>query len=181
MTLGTRSPPTRHHNGEIELKIVASALLTAALVGCASYKPVPDGYTGPVATVTDSGVVEDQSKAQLFVLAEVDGNRITNSFGASAQASYGQGFSLTTHIVERQVPAKSMTVVLRGSHTTGAPIQAIFSQVAGTFFSVEGPVAFSPKENGKYVVNGELKKEGSSVWIEDAETKQVVTEKVVKQ
>ena len=116
----------------------------------------------------------------MFVIEQIDGNRIGNSFGASAQASSNQGFRLTTRFVERQVPAKPMKVGLRGSHTTGAPIQAIFSQMAGSFFSVEGVVDFSPKPNGKYVVKGELKKEGSSVWIEDAETNQAVTERVVK-
>lgn len=53
------------------------------LVGCATYKPIPDGYTGPVASVTDSGRYEDGSKAQLFALTEIDSNRIMNSFWAS--------------------------------------------------------------------------------------------------
>lgn len=73
-----------------------------------------------------------------------------------------------------------MKVKLLASHTTGAPIQTLFSQVAGTFFSVEGTVDFNPQPNGSYVVKGELKNEGSAVWIEDANTNQPVTEKVVK-
>ncbi|MEO7886765.1 MAG: hypothetical protein ABI893_07295 [Polaromonas sp.] len=164
----------------MKLKLIAPAFFLVALSGCASYKPVPEGYTGPVATVSDSGFAEDSRKAQLFVIDGVDGNRIANSFGASAGASYGRGFALTTSIVERQVPAKPMKVALRASHTTAAPIHAIASQMAGTFFSVEGVVDFTPQPNGKYVVKGELKKESSSVWIEDAETQLPVTEKVVK-
>lgn len=164
----------------MKLELIAPALLLVVLSGCANYKPVPEGYTGPVATVADSGFAEDGSKAQLFVLDGVDGNRIANSFGASASASHGRGFALTTSIVERQVPAKPMKVSLRASHTTAAPIQAIASQMAGTFFSVDGVVDFTPQPNGKYVVKGDLKKESSSVWIEDANTQQPVTEKVVK-
>ena len=162
------------------MRLLFSVLLALPLVGCATYKPVPEGYTGPIATVADSGFTEDGTKAQLFVLSEVDGNRIRTSFEASANASYGKGFSLTTVFVKREVPAKPMKVKLLASHTTGAPIQALFSQVAGTFFSVEGTVDFNPQPNGSYVVKGELKKEGSAVWIEDANTNQPVTEKVVK-
>ena len=162
------------------MKSITAALLAVALVGCAAQPPVPEGYNGPVATVSDSAFSESRMKAQLFVLAEVDGNAIPNSFGASARASQGAGAALTTKLVDRQVPAKPMKVKLLASHTTGAPIHAMFSQAAGTFFSVDGVVDFSPKPDGKYVVKGVLKKEGSSVWIEDADTKQPVTEKVVK-
>jgi hypothetical protein len=131
------------------LKSFVAAVAGAFLVGCATYKPVPDGYTGPVASVADSGFPEGGTKAQLFVLSEVDGNKIPNSFTASAQASYGQGFRLNTRFVERLVPAKTMKVVIRGSHATGAPIQAMLSQAAGTFFSVEGAVEFTPKADAR--------------------------------
>lgn len=151
------------------------------LVGCATYKPIPDGYTGPVASVTDSGRYEDGSKAQLFALTEIDSNRIMNSFWASANASQGRGFSLTMSITDRQIPAIPTKVTLKGSHTTAAPIHAIASQMAGTFFSVQGTVDFSPKPNGKYVVKGELKKGASTVWIEDSETGLLATEKVIEQ
>lgn len=111
---------------------------------------------------------------------EIDGNRIANSFGASASASHGQGFALTMAVIDREVPAKPMRVTIKASHTTAAPIHAIASQMAGTFFSVEGVVDFDPKPNTKYVVRGELKKEGSAVWIEDVMSGQVVTQKITK-
>jgi hypothetical protein len=154
--------------------------LLLALTGCATYQPVPQGYTGPTASVRDSGFSEDGTKAQMFALMEIDGNRLSNAFGASAIASQGRGSSLTTVYPERAVQIRPMKVMLRGSHATGAPIHAMASQMAGTFFSVEGTVTFAPTANGKYVVKGELKKEKSSVWIEDAETGQAVTEKVTK-
>jgi len=156
-------------------------VMATALSGCATYNPIPEGYTGPVATVTDSGGAEDGSKAKLFALMDIDGNRIMNSFWASANASHGRGFALTVVISERQVPAKPMKAMLKASHTTAAPIHAIASRMAGTFFSVEGVVDFSPRSGGRYVVRGELNKGGSTVWIEDAETGQPVTQKVVEQ
>ncbi|HJV28331.1 MAG TPA: hypothetical protein VJ673_21825 [Aromatoleum sp.] len=167
------------------MKRVFLLLLAANLFGCATYRPVPEGYAGAVARITDSGYSENGyseggSKGQLFALTEINGNRIMNSFWASANASRGQGFALTVVISDRQVPAEPMKATLRASHTTGAPIHAIASQLAGTFHSVEGTVDFSPKPNGKYVVKGELKKGGSAVWIEDADTGEPATEKIVE-
>lgn len=158
--------------------IVAVLAISISLASCAIYKPVPDGYTGPVAMLADSGFSEDGTKAQLFSLMEVDGNAVQSSFGASASASYGQGFALTTRIVSRPIPAKPMKVKLKGAHTTGAPIHAIFSQMSGTFFSVEGIADFDPVPGGDYVVKGTLKKNGSLVWIEDVRTGEAVTRKI---
>lgn len=161
------------------MKITLAALFALTLTGCATYQPVAPDYSGPVATVSDSGFSESRTTAQIFVLSQINGNRIADSFHASAAASYGQGFALTTRYVERPVPATPMKVVLRGSHATGAPIQALVSQASGTFFSVEGTVDFSPHPGGKYIVKGELKKEGSSIWIEDSSTQKPVTQKVL--
>ena len=113
---------------------------------------------------------EDGSKAQLFAAVELDGNRIMNAFWASANASNGRGNSLSTVFPERKVKASPMIIALKGSHATGAPIAAIASQMAGTVFSVEGVVDFTPKPDGKYVLKGQLKTEKSTVWIEDSET-----------
>jgi hypothetical protein len=157
------------------LKRVFLALIPFVLAACATYEPVPKDYTGPTATVRDTGFSEDGTKAQMFALVEIEGNRVMNAFWASANASHGRGASLTTVYPERQVQARPLKVMLRGSHATGAPIHAMASQLAGTFFSVEGAVDFSPKPNGRYLIKGELKKEKSRVWIEDADTGQPAT------
>ena len=126
--------------------------------------------------MSDSGFAESGTKAQIFGVTEVDGTPIRTSFGATAGASSGQGFSITTRYLSRPVPAKPLKLKLKGSHQTGAPIHAIFSQAAGSFISVELTIEFTPAPEGLYVVKGELKKEGSTLWIEDA-----VTGKAVKQ
>lgn len=43
---------------------------------------------------------------------------------------------------------------------------------------MKGEVDFEPKEGKEYVVVGELGKSGSSVWIQEMETKEIVTTKV---
>lgn len=162
--------------------LLSTAILSTALLasGCATYEPVAKDYTGPTATLRDTGFSEDGSKAQMFAAVEIDGNRVMNAFWASANASQGQGNNLSTVFTERKVTAAPMKVTLRGSHATGAPIAAIASHIAGTFFSVEGVVDFAPKSDGKYVVRGELKKERSTVWIEDLETGKPVSSVVSK-
>jgi hypothetical protein len=163
----------------VKRRIIMLALATS-LVACASYEPMPKGYTGPTASVRDSGFSEDRTKAQMFAVVAIDGQSIANAFGASAQASQGRGESLTTVFTTRDLPIKPMKVTLRGSHATGMPIHAMASQLAGTFFSVEGVVDFTPETSKRYVVKGELKKEKASVWIEDAETGKAVTAVVSK-
>ena len=159
------------------MKRFLSLLAAFALTGCASlHEPVPPGYTGPTAQVADSGKYEDGSKAQFFVVQEVDGKTINSSIYESRRASQGRGFSLSARYISRALPAVPMKVKLLGTHQTAAPIHEIASRAAGTFFSVEGIVDFSPAAGGKYIVKGELKKEGSSVWIEDVATNQPVTE-----
>lgn len=160
-------------------KLAIACLLVAQVVGCAAYKPVPDGYTGPTANVTDHAEYESGGKGRFFVMEAVDGNRIENSVSASRSASYGKGFNLTIKHVQRLVPIRPMKVTITGTHATAAPIHAFASMAAGTFFTVSGVVDFSPEVGKNYRMTGELAKESASVWIEDSETKQPVTEKVV--
>ncbi|MBI3384488.1 MAG: hypothetical protein HY019_21020 [Aquabacterium sp.] len=163
------------------MKKLLISLAITTLAGCATYKPIPENYAGPIATVVDSGQSEDSTKAQIFALTEIDGHGIRDSFGTSHQASYGQGASLRLEITERQVPAHAMKVKIRGSHATGAPIHELASRAAGTFFEVEGVVDFNPQADKRYKVVGTLSKRDSAVWIEDEATHQPVTQKVLNQ
>ena len=113
------------------------------------------------------------------MITEVDGQRINNAMIESQQASAGQGLVLTPRGTVRRVPATTMQVKLLATHQTAAPIHEIASRALGTFFSVEGVVAFTPTPNLLYRVKGELTKERSSVWIEESESGRVVTEKLV--
>lgn len=161
-------------------RFILTALIFLWAAGCATaYRPIPEDYYGPMATVNDSGAVESGSKGQLYVLAAIDGNAIKTSLDATRDKSHNKGFNLTV-VVGRRVQAKPMKVKLVATHTTEAPIHEFASRVAGTFFSVEGEVEFNPSADGTYVVRGDLKKEGSSVWIEDAQTHERVAEVVAQ-
>ena len=163
------------------MKYLTVLLAAASISGCSTYQPVPDGYAGPTAKVRDTGgYIDTWTKGKIFSLTEVDGQQIKDSFMTSNKASSGQGFTLSLDLQERLVPAKPMSVKLRGSHITGAPIHAIASKAAGTYFTVEGIVLFAPKPDTLYLVKGELKSGASSVWIEEEASGKVVTEKVVE-
>lgn len=159
-------------------KLITLAAALTLLSGCATYKPIPEGYSGPTATIADSYIREDSSKGQLFVLAAYDGHQIDNGISATRRATEGQGFHLSVQDALRRVPAKPFKAKLVATHVTGAPIHELYSRARGTFFSVEGEIEFTPAPDGDYIVRGELKEDGSSVWIEDARTKQPVTAKI---
>jgi len=153
--------------------------LTFVFAGCATVsKPVPDDYKGPRVQLSDTGMQEDGSKGQFFVATEIDGSAIQNALRETRSASYGQGFSLSSRYTTRDVPVRPMKIKLTATHQTAAPIHAIASLMAGTFFSVDGVVDFKPIEGHQYEVTGELKKERSCVWISDVESKEPATEKV---
>lgn len=136
---------------------------------------VPDDYKGPVAYIADSVVQEDGSKGQVFFVDAIDDKPIQSALTATRRASYNQGFALSLHSEMRRVPVAPLKLRLVASHVTAAPIHEFASRVAGTFFFVEGEVSFTPVEGGDYVVKGELKKDGSSVWLADAKTLEPVT------
>lgn len=160
------------------IRPLTCAILVLLLSACQTYTPVPEGYTGPVATLTDSGVSLSGSKAHLWVASEIDGKQIEDSFGASAMASHGQGFHLNMQVISRKLPVRPMKVKLRGDVATGAPIHAMFDKLTGSVQSVEGVVDFTPVAGAAYTVRGELKDAGSTIWIEDDATHQPVTTKI---
>jgi hypothetical protein len=159
---------------------VAAALLF--LAACATHhNPVPDGYTGPVATLIDTGTTEDGSRARIFYVESIDDIRIDNARSATRRSSYGTGMSLHMRTHERQIPVRAMKLKLIGSHVVAAPIHEIASRAAGTFFEVEGVIEFTPQPGATYLVRGDLKKQGSSVWLEQVGVDGPVTPKIVGQ
>lgn len=161
------------------MKYVVTLGLAVFLTGCATVAPsVPDGYKGPVVRLEDTGYPDGGGKAVFFAAMSIDGIDINNSMRQTRMASSGQGFHLSARYIVRDVPVRPMKVKLIGTHQTAAPIHEMAARMAGTFFSVEGTVDFKPVEGKYYSVSGELTKEKSCVWIEDAHSKELSSEKV---
>lgn len=157
--------------------VLLALLLSAGLSACILTPPrAPDPViSGPRATIADSGRGESRAKGQLFVLAAIDGQPIDDSLAATRRATLDPEM-LTMVISERDIPARPMKATLLASHITSAPVFTTTSQLNGTFQTLRGTVDFSPKQHGHYVVKGELRRGGSSIWIEDADTGQIVSE-----
>jgi hypothetical protein len=161
------------------IKFVVLPLIAIAVTGCATVtNPVPEGYSGPVVSLADSGVSESGSRGRIFAVTEIDSASIENSLRQTRIASHGQGFSLSLRQTTRVVPVRPAKLTLVGTHVTAAPIHEMAARIAGTFFSIDGTVDFKPVQGKAYEVTGELTKESTCVWVADVETKQPVTEKV---
>lgn len=161
------------------MRILLSLLCVAGLSACASYAPsVPADYKGPTVALTDYYIPEERSKAQLFYVDAVDGKQIESSLVASRRATSGQGFSVSMVALTRQVPVQPLRLKLIGTHFIGAPIHELASRAAGTFYSVEGELSFTPVEGRSYFVKGQLQKTGSFACIADASTEQCVSDKL---
>lgn len=158
-----------------------AVLLSALLLGCATTEsPAPQGDTGPTARIGEHAFKEDNTKAQIFYIASIDGKPVISTIHATRMASGGMGFSVAIRYVEHTVPARPLRLKLVGTHFTGAPIHEIASRAAGTFHHVEGEIHFTPEPGGYYYVTGKLQKEGSSVWLADANTERRVSEVVTE-
>jgi hypothetical protein len=149
--------------------------LLMLLSGCVTVnKPIPDGYTGPTANIKDSLKYHSSRKTDFFFLQAIDDRTIPDSLIATRMKSYGKGSAMTLVLIDRNVPAQMADFKIVGRTEYAAPILAL----TGTVYQVEGKVHFSPEDGKTYVVKGELGEKYSAVWIEDANSHEVVGEKI---
>ena len=135
---------------------------------------VPNDYKGPFAVISDSVTPQAAIKSDLFYLSAIDGQRIKDSLIATRQGNSGRGRYLYTTIIDRPVLAQPGTFKIFGRTAYGAP----FDEITHTVYEVSGDVHFTPQPSGHYVVRGILGAGYSAVWIEEADTRTVVGEKI---
>lgn len=129
----------------------ASLLMLALLSSCATYGPsVPVGYTGPTAQIADSAQVHSSSKVDDFYVHKIDGREVKNSRHESIARNQGLGFYMEPHVLDRAVPAQSVTVEVMGRTEYAAPILALTLPV----YQVKGAVTFTPEAGKRYMVKG---------------------------
>jgi PBP1b-binding outer membrane lipoprotein LpoB len=152
-------------------RVLVVLILSITLNGCATYAPsVPDNYNGPIATVKDSVKTYSTKKADFFYLKAIDGNTIEDSRSRTLRVNSGRGLYMEPVVLDRNIPAKECTVTIVGRTVYAAPILAL----TNTVYEVSGDMVFNPEQNKTYIVKGELGKEYSAVWIEEAESKQII-------
>jgi hypothetical protein len=154
---------------------VAAALV---LLGCAT-KPIPEGYTGPKATIRDSGASQGPSQATFYYLSAINGKTIDESLSTTRHANYGRGLQMTPKLVEREVQAdRELELTLDATVAYAAPILELIH--SGSMYRATQVIRFQPEPNGVYIVKGELGPDKSSVWLEDVNTKERVGTPVAK-
>ena len=82
------------------------------------------------------------------------------------------------YVVARQVEARPLLVAIRGKHTSANPFRNLGAALSGKTQDVRGSIQFTPKAGVVYRVNGSLTPTGGSIWIENFETGEVVSEKI---
>lgn len=157
-------------------RTLATTLVALILAGCATYdKPVPDNYSGPTVSISDSGEVKSSSLVHIFELTGADEKRFGGSHLATIVQNQGKGFSQSPVIITNKIPAKDMRVTLKAATVYAAPILAMMNPTC----RVQGEVQFQPREGASYRVTGLISPEQCAVWVEDLATNLPVTEKIV--
>lgn len=151
-------------------------LCAAVLVGCETVpQPAEQAAAGPRARLDETGKVYGQSKADFFVVTEINGKSIKNSLNETFSRNYGHGLTMTPYFLNQDLPAgKPLRVGVMARTYYAAPALAMVNDV----YQVKGIVEFTPQENGRYIVRGELGENYSAVWIEDRANDAVVGQKV---
>ena len=69
-------------------------LLTAIvfLTSCVSFSPIPEGYTGPLATIEDTSKSISSTKVYFFELSKIDSRGVSTSSYETSVKNNGQGF-----------------------------------------------------------------------------------------
>ncbi len=123
-------------------------------------------YIGERASIDDTLQTKSTGSAYFYFIKSIDGHAIPNAVTTSMAASYGHGFYLSALGYSREVPIKSLKIVLVAKVVHSAPI-ALWVDPDGNN-RAEGVVEFLPVSNMKYLVKGSLSKNYSAVWIEDS-------------
>lgn len=158
------------------LRLPVVLLACAVLVGCETVpEPVEQAPMGPRARLDETGKVHSQSKADFFVVTEINGKPVKNSMNETFSRNYGKGMVMTPYFLNQDLPAgQPLKIGVMGRTYYAAPALAFINDV----YEVKGTVEFTPQENGRYIMRGELGERHSAVWIEDRSNDAVVGTKI---
>lgn len=124
--------------------------------------------------IRDSAVANTDSQVDFFYVNRIGGRKISESRGTTRNVNYGRGFVMDPVVVDRRVLAEPTEFEIVGRTEYAAPILAFSKKV----YEVKGTVRFTPVNGKVYIVTGTLSEDYSAVWIEDAETHEIVGEKI---
>jgi hypothetical protein len=151
----------------MRLAVLTTTIFAAALAGCQAFAPEPDIATLPHGSVTDSHIDVNGDRIDTFRVLEVNGHRVLE-LGDQPIKKIGHDF---TYLLAAGRPVR---IEVEGL--------AFYNNTARRMFwdpmHVEGIVEFVPAADAKYVLRGAVTPDLSSVWVENADTHEVVGAKV---
>lgn len=153
------------------LNFVVLCALGALFSSCAPYQ-LPEGYTGPTASIRSTGKSVNSVKAEGYYILEVNGKFANHSPMGTAR---GAGMGVVIKEQTLQVPSEPLNLTLSGGNIYAADGVAMADSMIGGNHQVSGDVSFTPKPNGDYSVTGVTGKERCAVWIVDNKTGKVVS------
>lgn len=160
------------------MKRIALLAPAIALSGCASFHAfepaTPADYDGPTANVADQVVAVSAQRLDVFEMTQVDGRRLASSSMASTRAGQGSGMTLAPTALSNELPLRASRVRLQATTQYASPVLAMGQPGCRTV----GDVGFTPREGGRYAVNGRIAADACEAWIEDRATGAVVTDKI---
>lgn len=134
----------------------------------------------PTAELNDSlDEDSDGSNGRVFAVLALNNVEVPNAARNVQRVGFGAGAGVLPYLLARPIEAKPVKVSVVGKHLVKAPIEELTRRAKGTFQSIEGTLDFSPQPNVVYRVAGTLSTSQCEIWIEEAESKRVVTSKVV--
>lgn len=140
------------------------------LSSCVSYYRLPEGYSGPTATIENSGSKHDAFKASTFELIEINGKPVRST---TIQTPPGAGPVVQVGGSWVKVPAgQPISLKIAGRDRFAADGPALLYSLGGNVSkSASETLSFTPEAGHAYVVRGELGETASSVWLEDFHTR----------
>lgn len=150
------------------MKKYLSLILLVALVGC-THNPIPEGYDGPTARITDTYQNKEATSAHYFALNKVNKKLVKSSFGETRQKNSGRGTVFTPVMVSREVLPQEQEFNIQAFLFYPTDALSLFSE--NRF--VEKNVIFKPEAGEEYFVKGVLLPDETDVWVENSQGNQV--------
>ncbi len=134
-----------------------------------NHNPVPEGYTGKLAIISDSYSHLEKSSAHFFIVKKVNGLTIAESGTTTRIRNRGRGFDLNPVLEFRKFPIQKTKLHIAGYIHYATDGQALFKDD----LNIEAIFEFLPEANFYYEVKGVLSEDGSELWIEDQDFNRV--------
>jgi hypothetical protein len=161
------------------LAVIAVAAVALAACTTTPTRPMPPAGV-PTAELNDwLDEDSDGGNGRVFAVWALNGTEVPNAARNVQRVGFGAAAGALPYLLARPIEAKPVKVSVVGKHLVKAPIEELTRRAKGTFQSIEGVVDFSPQANIVYRVAGKLSAAQSEIWIEEAESKRIVTSKVV--